>query len=114
MSQDVYRRLARHLDDLPGGFPPTDSGVELRILRRLFEEEEAAVAVHLTILPEPARVVGRRAGLSPEQASKRLEEMAQKGLILRMERGGTAHYMAAQFVIGIWEYHVDDLDEGLI
>ena len=22
--------------------------------------------------------------------------------------------MAAQFVIGIWEYHVNDLDEGLI
>jgi len=25
---DVYQRLAKHLDNLPGGFPPTESGVE--------------------------------------------------------------------------------------
>jgi len=34
--KDPYKRLAAHLDDLPGGFPPTESGVEQRILRRLF------------------------------------------------------------------------------
>ena len=34
--KDVYKRLAEHLDDLPAGFPATDSGVELRILKRLF------------------------------------------------------------------------------
>ena len=41
MDQDIYQRLAQHLDNLPGGFPPTESGVELRILRRLFTPEEA-------------------------------------------------------------------------
>jgi len=40
-----YRRLARHLDTLPGGFPATDTGVHLRILRRLFTPEEASLAV---------------------------------------------------------------------
>ena len=24
---DVYRRLANHLDNLPAGFPPTETGV---------------------------------------------------------------------------------------
>jgi hypothetical protein len=32
---DVYRRLQRHLDELPVGYPATASGVELRILKRL-------------------------------------------------------------------------------
>ncbi|GAB4255552.1 MAG: 4Fe-4S binding protein [Deferrisomatales bacterium] len=114
MPLDPYRRLARHLDELPGGFPPTDSGVELRILRRLFTEEEAELAVHLTVIPEPARVVARRAGLAPDQTASLLEEMARKGLVFRTRVGGEPHYLAAQFVVGIWEYHVEDLDEELI
>ncbi len=44
MTQDAYERLALHLDSLPGGFPRTESGVEMRILKRLFTEDEAALA----------------------------------------------------------------------
>jgi hypothetical protein len=29
---ELYQKLARHLDDLPGGYPATDSGVESQIL----------------------------------------------------------------------------------
>ena len=36
MEEEIYKKLAKHLDNLPGGFPPTESGVELRILKRLF------------------------------------------------------------------------------
>jgi len=38
---DVYARLREHLDELPAGFPATETGVELRILHRLFTPEEA-------------------------------------------------------------------------
>ena len=115
MSQDVYQRLARHLDDLPGGFPPTPSGVELRILRRLFTPEEADLALHLTVIPEEARVIARRARLAVEEASRLLEEMVRKGLVFSIERRGRPPlYMAAQFVVGIWEYHVNDLDPDLV
>ena len=58
MEQEIYKRLARHLDNLPGGFPPTESGVEMRILRRLFTPEEAKLAVYLTLLAEEPQ--GRR------------------------------------------------------
>ncbi len=114
MALDVYQKLARHLDKLPGGFPPTESGVELRILRRLFTEEEAALALKCTLIPEEARVIARRAKLEPAEAARRLEEMSRKGLIFRLEYKGTVMYMAAQFVVGIWEYHVNDLDPELI
>ena len=30
---DVYKKLAKHLDNLPAGYPSTESGVELRILK---------------------------------------------------------------------------------
>ena len=68
----VYRRLARHLDNLPGGFPPTESGVEPRILKRIFAPEEAALAPLLGLIPETAKVVARRAKMSVEETSRRL------------------------------------------
>ncbi len=49
MAKNVYEKLARHLDNLPMGFPSTKSGVELSILRNLFTPEEAAFAPHLTL-----------------------------------------------------------------
>ena len=49
---DVYERLAKHLDNLPAGFPATDTGVELRILKRLFTPQEAEVALGLTMMLE--------------------------------------------------------------
>jgi ferredoxin/DNA-binding Lrp family transcriptional regulator len=114
MAMDTYQKLAHHLDSLPGGYPSTASGVELRILRRLFNNQEAELALKLTLLPEQAKVIARRAGLPLEEASRRLEEMARKGLIFRYEDQGRPFYMAAQYVIGIWEYHVNDLDPELI
>jgi electron transport complex protein RnfB len=115
MSKDIYQKLAGHLDNLPGGFPATQSGVELRILRRLFSQEEAELALHLTLIPEEARVIARRAKRGAEEAARRLQEMAGKGLIFRLQSSERPpRYMASQYVIGIWEYHVNDLDPGFI
>jgi Na+-translocating ferredoxin:NAD+ oxidoreductase subunit B len=114
MPEAIYRKLAKHLDNLPGGFPSTDTGVEFRILKRLFSPEEAEFALYLTLIPEESRVVARRAKISVQEASRRLEAMARKGLIYRIEsKGGRPGYMALQYAIGIWEFHVNDLDEGL-
>jgi len=115
MKKDVYERLAKHLDDLPGGYPRTESGVELRILRRLFTPEEAELALKLSLIPQEARVIARKAGLSRAEAATRLEELAKKGLIYRLESlPGTPKYTAIQFAIGIWEFHVNDLSPELI
>jgi ferredoxin len=112
---EVYRRLARHLDNLPAGFPPTDSGIELRILARLFTPEEAQAALALTMLPEPAAsIAARLPGCDAQALETLLLEMSRKGLIYRSTRDGQHFFMAAQFVIGIWEYHVNSLDEELI
>jgi NAD-dependent dihydropyrimidine dehydrogenase PreA subunit len=113
-TQKVYESLAAHLDRLPSGFPRTPTGVELRILRRLFTPEEAALAQKLTLRPEPPESIAARAGLGAEELSEKLEAMSRKGLIFRIRKGPRALYMAAQFVIGIWEYHVNDLDPELI
>ncbi|MBW2118688.1 MAG: 4Fe-4S binding protein [Deltaproteobacteria bacterium] len=115
MSEDIYENLARHLDDLPGGFPSTGSGVEMRILRRLFTPEEAELALHLTLIPEESRVIARRAGIARDEADRCLKEMAGKGLVYSLKKeGGLLLYVATQMLIGIWEFHVNDLDPELI
>jgi Na+-translocating ferredoxin:NAD+ oxidoreductase subunit B len=112
---DLYQRLAKHLDELPGGYPATESGVELRILRRLFDPREAELALNVRLIPEEAPLIARRAGITKAEAEVRLAELAQKGLIIRLTpEGKPAQYVAAQFVIGIWEFHVNDLDPELI
>ena len=111
---DVYQQLARHLDRLPGGFPATQNGVELRILQRLFTPEEAAVAQGLVLKPETAEVIAARLDRPAEALAPLLMAMSRKGLIFRQTKAGQPAYMAAQFVVGIWEYHVNDLDPELI
>jgi len=110
----AYERLALHLDRLPAGFPRTASGVELKILQKLFTPEEAQLAVLLSMKPEPVESIAERAGMDAHSLAPKLEEMARKGLIFRLRKGSETRYMAAQFVIGIWEYHVNALDEALI
>lgn len=111
---DIYQRLARHLDELPGGFPASESGVELRILQRLFTPDEAEIALQLSMLPEPVEKIAQRCGKAPEDMADLLYEMSRKGLLLRSQRHGENRYSASQYVIGIWEYQVNRLTPELI
>ena len=112
--EDVYAQLAAHLDKTPGGFPPTDSGIELRILNRLFSPEEAELALSLIMMPEPIEAIAQRSGKKAEQIQPMLNEMARKGLALRMQKKDGDSYMLLQFVVGIWEHQVDRLTPELI
>ena len=112
---EVYRRLAEHLDRLPDGFAPSEGGAEIHLLRRLFTPEEAELAVHLTLNREEAGAIATRAHLPEEEARERLEEMARKGLIFSAEADdGKVLYQAAPFVIGIYEFQVNRLSDGFL
>ena len=58
----VYKQLADRLDTVPNGYPATGSGVELKLLAKLFTPEEAATALHLRLSPERAPEIARRTG----------------------------------------------------
>jgi electron transport complex protein RnfB len=113
---DVYRRLQQHIDRMPVAFPATESGVEIRILKRLFTPEEAEIALLLSAIPEPLERIHRRArgtGLSREGLEAALDRMAGKGAILRSARGGRKRYGKAQLAIGMYEFQVDRLTKEL-
>jgi Pyruvate/2-oxoacid:ferredoxin oxidoreductase delta subunit len=114
---DVYRRLQRALDDLPVGYPETRSGVELRILKRLFAPEEAEAALALSALPEPLETIhGRLPGLDARELERLLDRMAEKGLVFGgrlVAREGGKRWSRAPLVIGIYEAQVDKLTREL-
>ena len=110
MEVSPYKRLAERLDALPNGFPPTEDGVELQLLEKIFTPEEAALTAELRITQEtPERIAGRIDG-DTEVLSKQLKGMARKGLITagRTEEGLV--YGLMPFVIGIYEMQVGNLD----
>ena len=44
---NVYKKLAEKLDQIPNGFPVTDTGVELKLLQKIFSPKDAEVALQL-------------------------------------------------------------------
>jgi electron transport complex protein RnfB len=110
---DVYERLAAKLDELPHGFPRTDSGVELRILAKIFSPEDAATALDLLPIPEPALAIARRLGREVEELQQVLDRMVDRGQIATVRYRGEQVYMFAPFVIGIYEFQLPHMDAEL-
>jgi len=106
-TKDIYRELQQRLDLYSVGFPATASGVEIRILKSLFSEEDAGVFLKLTHLLEPPEAVAGNLGLSVAEAREKLEDMARRGLLFsktETDGGERTLYGTTAFVHGIYEY----------
>ncbi len=56
----------------PNGYPATQSGIELRLLERLFTPDEARLACVMRLESQPPAVIAARLGLDPaEQRARR-------------------------------------------
>ncbi len=113
MDKQVYLRLARKLDTLAIGFPATQSGVELKLLAKIFAPEEAALAAVLSPTPEPSDAIAVRAGVRGKAAESNLSEMARKGLIRSGEVNGQACFSLLPFLAGIYERQLPWMDAEL-
>jgi len=116
---EIYQRLRRELDRLPIPFPATKSGVELRLLRKLFTREEAEIALHLSAIPERASKIHKRLGnttISPEHLEQCLNRMVKKGAIrgVRSRRSpGQLRYGKMPLAVGMFEAQVDKITKDL-
>lgn len=110
MSEDLYKRLREFFNAMPGGFPATDSGVEIKILKKLYTPEEAELTMELKEEPEEVSGIASRISMDESELAQKLEEMAQKGLIFRVRDGEKRLYQAYQFLVGIYEFQLKNLD----
>ena len=110
MTDNPYQQLATRLNELPDGFPPTESGVELRLLAKLFSPEEAAIAAVLHKTPEPAGTIAERAGLGRKEARTLLKGLGRRGMITIARIEGGLGYALMPFAVGFYEHHGPSID----
>ena len=79
MTDTIYTQLAAALDRLPNGFPRTESGVEIKILKKICSPEEAALAGQLRGDLEPVDEIAGRIGLPAEEATNQLFKLVRRG-----------------------------------
>ncbi len=113
MSDEIFLKLREFLDQFPLGYPKSDSGVEIKILKKLFTEEEANIAMKLTHIPEEVGQIAKRVGMEFDLLEDMLEKMAKKVLVFRMRRNNKTLFNAIPFMIGLYEYSVKKVDEEL-
>ncbi len=107
---DIYKKLRERLDMYSLGFPSTQSGIEYALLRKLFSEQDAELFLAMSPKLEKAADVAARIGSDPDTIAVRLEEMARRGLLFRLRKGGEALYGAIPFMHGLMEFQVKRFD----
>ncbi len=111
--EKIYRELQKYLDSLPIDYPETATGVEIKILKRLFTPQEAEIALKLKSVPEEPRSLFRpfkKKGWTLEQFTDALSKMAKKGAINWIKgKDGKDYYGIAFFAAGFFDYQVDML-----
>ena len=114
MNYDAYRRLAQKLDTIPNGFPQTESGIELKLLAKIYTPEETALASEMQLTPERPEQIAYRVGLDLVKATTLLEEMVRKGLIRVIDEEGQCKFGLMPWVVGVYEEQVGRLDEEFV
>lgn len=120
-ADELYEQLRAHLDVMPVAFPKSESGIEIDILKRFYSEEEALVALGLSMLPEtPERIHRRvlRSGTRIPLSGVRthLEHLVDKkavnSAVIKRRGKKTKVYGKLPFAVGLYEFQVDRLTRG--
>ena len=117
---DVYRKLQRHIDNMPIAFPESESGFDIKLLQHFFTPEEAKIALELSALPEPLERIHKRlknTGISLDDLEKILDTLTEKGSILGgklfEKKGPGKYYSKAPLAVGMYELQAGRLTKEL-
>ena len=110
--QNVYDKLSKKLASFSQGFPETERGVEVKILKKLFTEEQAEIYLQISSkyphIPIPGKPTSKRLQkklkMNYDKLSKKMEEMAQQGLLFRQKfdsKPNEPFYLPPPFVVGL-------------
>ena len=112
----VYRNLQKHIDNMPVGFPPSESGLDIRLLKHLFSPEEAEIALELSTLPEPLEKIQKRLikkGIVVDNLEQTLDRLVKKGAIVDfthfVKNAKKRYFAKAMMVVGMFELQAEKL-----
>lgn len=110
MSDQVYHDLAKVLDTLPNGFPSTESGVEIKLLKKVFEPDEAELFCDLRLTFETAEQISKRTGRAVEGLEDKLASMGDRGQLFAIDFGAVKVFRMMPWVFGIYEFQLNRID----
>ena len=113
LTDHSYARLSQRLNRFPQPAPPSE--LLFQILRILFSEREAGLVANLPIRPFSAKRAARIWKMPPAEAQKVLDGLADKALLVDIERNGTTVYVLPPPMAGFFEFSMmrvrDDVDQ---
>jgi Fe-S-cluster-containing hydrogenase component 2 len=114
MGDETYYKLAKVLDTLPNGFPSTESGVEIKLLKKIFSPDEAELFCDLRLVHETSDQIAQRTGRPKEGLEEKLIRMQDKGQIMGVNLGGTWLFKMVPWAFGIYELQLRRLDKEFV
>ena len=109
MTDSIYKKLRKQMDQYSIGFPETESGIEIKILERLYTEEEAAMYLELSLMLEAPESVAERTGRDPDETQRMLQSMTEKGLLFSLKRKG----FIRQCILRFYSPNLESFPEGI-
>jgi len=115
-ARDSYARLSERLNRFPQGAPPTP--LLFDILGLLFSREEAELVARLPIRPFTVAQAARAWRVPKARARARLEELAEKALLVDIEQPEGIRYVLPPPMAGFFEFALmrvrGELDQRLL
>ncbi len=115
--EKVYWALQKHLDRQPVGYPATNSGVELRLLKQMFTPDEANLALNLSYEPQSTQQIYaamNNEDKSFEKLENMLHEMTSKFIIHHIMRNGETYFSLIPLIVGMYEGQLKKLTPQFI
>jgi len=110
--ENSYQKLAHKLDEIPNGFPSTQTGVELKLLAKLFTPEEAYLASSMDLEHQTISTIAKNGNIEELKAKTLLIGMVKKGLIdLKKQEGIGLTFGLIPFVVGFYERQNAKIDK---
>ncbi len=97
-----YTALVERLNRYSQGAPPAEA--LFKILKILFSEQDAARVAQLPIRPFTVRRAARIWKIAEGEAAKILTDLAERAILLDMERDGVSTYVLPPPMIGFFEF----------
>ena len=109
----AHRVLREQLDRYPLGAP--GEALILEILETIFTQEEALLAASLPLGFSSLEQLSKKLKMSSSTLKRRLDAMADKGLVLDLEIGGVTRYALPPTLVGLFEFSMmrirEDFDQ---
>ncbi len=113
MTNNIFVALRERLDIFSIGFPKTKTGVEIKILQKLFSLADAELFLDMMPTLETPEAIAERSGRNLNKTADHLDRMAKQGLIFRHRKDLSVRYAASSFIVGSFEYQLTNIDREL-